>query len=131
VNSKKFSLFFVLLIPTLVTSLVLFGIYLFSMKGYEIVGVTPTRSMCPTYKDDTKLIVNWNPDLTHNLTNEVIIFSERHIAHRCIADNGEWLTTKGDNSNHTETLTRNEIRGIVVAISVNPFFEMIYYGWFG
>jgi len=134
VNLKhNLPLFFILALPTLLTSFVLSSIYLFDTKGYSIHGVTPTRSMYPTFKDDTKLILNWNRDsfINRNLTNEIIVFAKSNICHRCIIDEGEWLTTKGDNNFECEHLTRDEVKAIFIVISTNPFFEMLRYGWFG
>jgi len=127
---KYYVLFGLMTIPML---LIAIGMFMFSTKGYTFCGVTPTGSMYPTIKTGDRVIINWNTKsfIDRNLTGEVIVFSKMNICHRVVIDEGEWLTTKGDACNSTEHLTRDEIKGIFIQVSIDQFLEMIRYGWTG
>lgn len=109
------------------------GIVMFTLKGYTFNPVTPTGSMYPTIKTRDIVIINWNTYqfIDRNLTGEIIVFSDENICHRCIIDEGEWLTTRGDALNSTEHLTRDEVSGIFIQVSNEQFVEMLRYGWIG
>lgn len=78
--------------------------------------------MFPTLKDGQTVIINYNiPE--GNLTGEILIFSDRYICHRCIKDEGEWLTFKGDNSEVFERATRDELRAIFIKVSEDQLIE--------
>ena len=104
---------------------------LFSSKGYNFNPVTPTGSMYPTIKNGNIILVNWKVDLDQNFTGKIIVFGKTMpmpICHRCIADNGEWLITRGDANNSTEHLTRDEILGIFIKVSTNQILDTLQYG---
>jgi len=70
------------------------------------------------------VIINYNiPE--GNLTGEILIFSDQYICHRCIKDEGEWLTFKGDNSEVLERATRDELRAIFIKVSENQLIEIL------
>ena len=84
--------------------------------------------MFPTLKDGQTVIINYNiPE--GNLTGEILIFSDRYTCHRCIKDEGEWLTLKGDNSVTFELATRDELKAILVKASENQLIETLTLGW--
>jgi signal peptidase I len=125
--------YILLAIPSLLMIALLTPIFLFSFKGYGFAQATPTGSMYPTIKNYDLVIINWNVPavINRNLTGEIIVFSKLNICHRCILDEGEWLTTKGDNVNSTEHLTRDEVKGVFIQVSNGPLFEMLKWGWVG
>jgi len=97
--------------------------YLFHINGYAF-AVIEGKSMFPTLKDGQKVIINYNiPE--GNLTGEILIFSDQYICHRCIKDEGEWLTFKGDNSEVHERATRDELRAIFIKVSENQLIETL------
>jgi len=108
-------------------------IFFFSFKGYGFAKATPTGSMYPTIKDYDVVIIDWSVQsfINRNLTGEIIVFSKLNICHRCILDEGEWLTTKGDAVDSTEHLTRDEVKGLFIQVSKDSLFEMLKYGWTG
>jgi signal peptidase I len=104
----------------------LIGYLRFHTKGYEIVNVQGT-SMFPTLKNGQKAIINYNiPEA--NLTNMIIVFSNTRICHRCIKDEGQWLTFKGDNASTFEHATRNELKAIFIKITQDPFLDSLLLG---
>ena len=104
----------------------LIGHFRFYIKGYEFVTVQG-NSMFPTLKNGQKAIINYNiPD--GNLTNFIVVFGDTSICHRCIEDEGEWLTFKGDNSSSFEHATRDELKAIFVKVTQDPFLDSITIG---
>jgi signal peptidase I len=102
------------------------GYLRFHTKGYEIVNVQGT-SMFPTLKNGQKAIINYNiPEA--NLTNMIIVFSNTRICHRCIKDEGQWLTFKGDNASTFEHATRDELKAIFIKITQDPFLDSLLLG---
>lgn len=107
-------------------SLLLLGFFRFSTKGYEIVIVEGT-SMFPTLKNQQKAIINHNiPE--GNLTNMIIVFGQENICHRCIKDEGQWLTFKGDNSTSLECVTRDELKAVFIKVTQDPIIDSIALG---
>jgi signal peptidase I len=107
-------------------AIVLIGHFRFYMKGYEFVTVQGT-SMLPTLKNGEKAIVNYNiPE--GNLTNMIVVFGDTNICHRCIKDEGQWLTFKGDNSSSFEHATRDELKAIFVKVAQDPFLDSVILG---
>jgi len=105
---------------------VLIGHFRFYTKGYEIVTVQGI-SMQPTLKNGQKAIINHNiPEA--NLTNMIIVFTDANICHRCIKDEGQWLTFKGDNNASTEQATRDELKAIFVKVTQEPFLDSVTLG---
>jgi len=103
------------------------GYFYFCVKGYEFATVEGT-SMLPTLKNGQTAIINYNiPE--GNLTNLIVVFANRNICHRCIKDEGQWLTLKGDNNSFSERATRNELKAIFVKVSENPFLDSIILGF--
>lgn len=104
------------------------GTFLFTARGYGFATVKGT-SMYPTLKNGTRIIIKWGlPE--GNLTGKIIIFSSNpYICHRCVLDEGDWLSFKGDNSETIERATRDEIRGEFVKVCNNPF-DVPTIGWF-
>lgn len=103
------------------------GHFYFYAKGYEFVTVRGT-SMVPTLKDGQTAIISSNvPE--GNLTNLIVVFGNRNICHRCIKDEGQWLTLKGDNNSYFERATRDELKAIFVKISENRFLDSILLGF--
>jgi signal peptidase I len=104
----------------------LIGYLRFDTKGYEIVNVQG-NSMFPTLKNGQKVIINYNiPEA--NLTNMIIVFSNTRICHRCIKDEGQWLTFKGDNASTFEHATRDELKAIFIKITQDPFLDSLLLG---
>jgi len=104
----------------------LIGYLRFHTKGYEIVNVQGT-SMSPTLKNGQKAIINYNIPET-NLTNTIIVFGNTRICHRCIKDEGQWLTFKGDNASTLEHATRDELKAIFIKITQDPFLDSLLLG---
>ena len=107
-------------------NILLVGYLRFHTKGYEIVNVQGT-SMSPTLKNGQKAIINYNIPET-NLTNTIIVFSNTRICHRCIKDEGQWLTFKGDNASTYEHATRDELKAIFIKITQDPFLDSLLLG---
>jgi len=104
----------------------LIGNFLFYAKGYEIVTVQG-NSMFPALKNGQKAIINHNiPE--GNLTNLIIVFSDTNICHRCVKDEGQWLTFKGDNNTSFEHATRDELEAIFIKVTQNPFLDSVMLG---
>jgi len=84
--------------------------------------------MLPTLKNGQKVVLSYDiPEA--NLTNAIVVFSDRNICHRCIKDEGQWLTFKGDNNSFSEHATRDELKAIFVKVSENPFLDSIILGF--
>ncbi len=103
------------------------GHFYFYAKGYEFVTVKGT-SMFPTLKNGQTAIINSNIS-EGDLTNLIVVFGNRNICHRCIKDEGQWLTLKGDNNSYSERATRDELKAIFVKISENRFLDSISLGF--
>jgi hypothetical protein len=97
--------------PFMVSSIV-------ASKGYYL-GVVKGTSMHPTLKNGTVIVLSSNIPVK-NLTNEILVFSERSILHRCVKDARSHLLFKGDNSEVIENVTRDELRAIFIKIYEGP-----------
>ena len=107
-------------------AIVLIGSFRFYIKGYKFVTVQGV-SMLPTLKNGQKAIVNYDiPE--GNLTDMIVVFGDTSICHRCIKDEGEWLTFKGDNSSSFEHATRDELKAIFVKVTQDPFLDSVMLG---
>jgi len=107
-------------------AMVLIGSFRFYIKGYEFVTVQGI-SMLPALKNGQRAIINHNiPE--GNLTDMIVVFGDTRICHRCIKDEGEWLTFKGDNNSHFEHATRDELKAIFVKVTQDPFFDSVVLG---
>jgi signal peptidase I len=107
-------------------AIVLIGYFRFCAKGYEFVTVQG-NSMLPTLENGQKAIVNCNiPE--GNLTNMIVVFGDTSICHRCIKDDGQWLTFKGDNSSSFEHVTRDELKPVLVKVTLDPFLDSVALG---
>lgn len=107
-------------------SLLLIGFFRFSTKGYEVVTVEG-NSMFPTLKNEQKAIISHNvPE--GNLTDMIMVFGRANICHRCIRDEGQWLTFKGDNSASLEYATRDEVKAVFIKVTQDPFLDSITLG---
>lgn len=83
--------------------------------------------MLPTLKNGQRAIVNYNiPE--GNLTNMIVVFGDTSICHRCIKDEGQWLTFKGDNSTSLEHTTRDELKAIFVKVTQDLFLDSVVLG---
>jgi len=123
---KERLVFVVFLIFFTLQSILLIGYFRFYTKGYEIVTVQG-NSMLPTLENGQKAIVNYNiPE--GNLTNMIVVFGNTRICHRCIKDEGQWLTFKGDNTASFEHGTRDELKAIFVKVTQDPFLDSIIFG---
>ena len=110
-----------------VTQTIVFtGHYYFYVKGYGFATVEGT-SMLPTLENGQTAIVSYNIP-GGNLTNMIIVFGDQNICHRCIEDEGQWLTFKGDNNSFSEHATRDELKAILVKVSQNPLLDSIILG---
>ncbi len=108
-------------------TVVVTGHFYFYAKGYGFATVEGT-SMLPTLKNGQTAIINCNiPE--GNLTDLIVVFGNRNICHRCIRDEGQWLTLKGDNNSYSERATRDELKAIFVKISENRFLDSILLGF--
>lgn len=105
------------------------GSILFMSRGYGFATVNG-KSMYPTLKNGTRIIIKWKiPE--GNLTGKILIFSSNpYICHRCILDEGDCLSFKGDNSETIERCTRDELRGEFIKVCKNPF-DVPFLGWMG
>jgi len=108
-------------------TLVMTGHFNFYVKGYEFATVKGT-SMLPTLKNGQTAIINCNIP-KGNLTNLIVVFGNSNICHRCIKDEGPWLTLKGDNNSFSERATRDELKAIFVKVSENLFLDSIILGF--
>jgi len=109
-----------------VQAVVLVGHFRFYVKGYEFVTVQGT-SMLPTLKNGQKVIISFDvPE--GNLTGMIVVFSDANICHRCVRDEGLWLTFKGDNSSSFEHATRDELKAVFVRVSSEPFLDSVILG---
>ena len=107
-------------------AIVLIGSFRFYIKGYKFVTVQGV-SMLPTLKNGQKAIVNYDiPE--GNLTDMIVVFGDTSICHRCIKDEGEWLTFNGDNSSSFEHATRDELKAIFVKVTQDPFLDSVMLG---
>ena len=98
----------------------------FCAKGYSIVTAHGT-SMYPIIKDGDRCIINYNiPE--GNLTDMIIVFGDTRICHRCVKDEGEWLTFQGVNSSSQEHATRDELKAVFIKVTDNSFLDMIGLG---
>jgi hypothetical protein len=102
------------------------GYYRFHVNGYEFVTVRGT-SMAPTLKDGQTAVINRNVP-AGNLTGWIVVFGDAGICHRCLVDEGAWLTFKGDNSSSIERASRDEVQAIFVQVSTNVLFDSIVLG---
>jgi len=83
--------------------------------------------MLPTLKNGQKAIINHNiPE--GNLTNMIVVFGDANICHRCVKDDGQWLTFKGDNSSSFEQATRDELKAIFVKVAQDIFLDSVTLG---
>jgi len=83
--------------------------------------------MLPTLENGQKAIINHNiPE--GNLTGVIVVFGDANICHRCVKDEGQWLTFKGDNSASFEHVTRDELKAIFVKVTQNAFLDSITLG---
>jgi len=104
----------------------LIGNFRFYTKGYELVTVQG-NSMFPTLKNGQKAIINYNiPE--GNLTNMIVVFGDTSICHRCMKDEGQWLTFKGDNTSSFEHATRDELKAIFIKVTQDPFLDSVSLG---
>jgi hypothetical protein len=102
------------------------GVYRFSANGYEFVTVHGT-SMAPTLTNGQTVVINHNlPE--GNLTNRILVFGDARICHRCLADEGNWLTFQGDNSSSIERASRDEVKAIFVQVSTNTLLDSVLLG---
>jgi hypothetical protein len=109
-----------------INTVVLMGHFQFYAKGYGFAAVQG-NSMWPILKNGQKAIVNYNiPE--GNLTNMIVVFGDARICHRCVRDEGEWLTFKGDNSTSLEHATRDELKAIFVKVTQDPFLDSVTLG---
>ena len=107
-------------------ALVLMGNFRFYIKGYEFVTVQGI-SMLPTLKNGQRAIINHNiPE--GNLTNMIVVFGDSSICHRCIKDEGQWLTFKGDNASSFEHATRDELKAIFIKVTQDAFLDSLLLG---
>lgn len=107
-------------------NMLLIGYFLFHMKGYEVVTVQG-NSMFPTLENGQKAIINYNiPE--GNLTNLIVVFGDTRICHRCMKDEGQWLTFRGDNRSSFERATRDELKAIFVKTTEDPFLDSVLLG---
>jgi len=105
---------------------ILIGYFRFYSRGYELVTVQG-HSMLPTMKDGQKAILNHNIP-KGNLTGMIVVFGDANICHRCVKDEGEWLTFKGDNNSSFEHATRNELTAIFVKVTQDPLLDSVALG---
>jgi hypothetical protein len=116
-----FSLFFV------TQAMIFAGHFYFYVKGYGFATVEGI-SMLPTLENGQTAIVSYNiPD--GDLTNMIVVFGDQNILHRCVKDEGQWLTFKGDNNSFSEHATRDELKAILVKVSQNPFLDSVMLGF--
>jgi signal peptidase I len=107
-------------------NVLLIGNFRFYTKGYELVTVQG-NSMFPTLKNGQKAIINYNiPE--GNLTNMIVVFGDTSICHRCMKDEGQWLTFKGDNTSSFEHATRDELKAIFIKVTRDPFLDSVSLG---
>jgi len=124
VKERLVFIIFVIFVAT--QNILLIGHFRFYTKGYEIVTVEG-NSMLPTLENGQKAIIDYNiPE--GNLTNLIVVFGTMRICHRCIKDEGEWLTFKGDNSEAYEHATRDELKAIFVRLTQDPFLDSVILG---
>lgn len=123
----KERLIFVVFFTFVITQdMLLIGHFRFCTKGYEIVTVQGT-SMLPTLENGQKAIINHNiPE--GNLTGMIVVFGDANVCHRCVKDEGEWLTFKGDNCASFEHVTREELKAIFVKVTQDAFLDSITLG---
>ncbi len=115
--------FFLFLAPQ---AIVFAGHFRFYAKGYAFATVEGI-SMLPTLKDGQTVVICYDiPE--GNLTGVIVVFGDENICHRCIKDEGQWLTFQGDNNSFSEHATRDELKAIFVKISQNPFLDSITLG---
>ena len=107
-------------------NVLLIGNFRFYTKGYELVTVQG-NSMFPTLKNGQKAIVNYNiPE--GNLSDMIVVFGDTSICHRCMKDEGQWLTFKGDNTSSFEHATRDELKAIFIKVTQDPFLDSVLLG---
>jgi signal peptidase I len=109
-----------------VQNVFLVGYFRFCVKGYEVVTVRGT-SMFPTLKNGEKAVICCNI-VEGNLTGRIVVFGDVRICHRCVRDEGEWLTFKGDNSSVFERATRDELKAVFVKVTQDPFLDSLMLG---
>jgi signal peptidase I len=108
-------------------AIVFAGYFFFHAKGYGFATVEGI-SMLPTLKNGQTVVIS--SDIPEgNLTNAIVVFGDGNICHRCIKDEGQWLTFKGDNTSFSEHATRDELKAIFVKVSENPFLDSIILGF--
>ena len=112
----------------LATQFIVFtGHFSFYAKGYGFATVEGI-SMLPTLKNGQTVVINYDiPE--GNLTDVIVIFGDENICHRCIKDEGQWLTFKGDNNSFSEHATRDELKAIFIRVSQSPFLDSIAIGF--
>jgi len=104
----------------------LVGAFRFSTNGYQIVTAHGT-SMYPTIKNGDRCIINNNiPE--GNLTGLIMVFGAKRICHRCLLDEGEWLTFRGDNCTSEEHATRDELKAVFIKVTYSEIPDMIGLG---
>ncbi len=103
------------------------GHFCFYVKGYGFATVNGI-SMLPTMKNGQTVVISYDIPVG-NLTNVIVVFGDENICHRCIKDEGQWLTFKGDNNSFSEHATRDELKAIFVKVSQNPFLDLITLGF--
>ena len=118
--------FVVFFVVFAVQNVFLVGYFRFHANGYEVVTVQGT-SMFPTLKNGEKAIINCNIG-EGNLTGMIVVFGDMRICHRCVRDEGEWLTFKGDNSSSFERATRDELIAVFVKVTQDPLFDSLMLG---
>ncbi len=102
------------------------GHFYFYVKGYGFATVKGV-SMLPTLENGQTAIINYNiPE--GNLTDTIVVFGDQNICHRCVKDEGQWLTFQGDNNSFTERTTRDQLKAIFVKVSQHPFLDSIILG---
>lgn len=102
------------------------GYYRFHINGYAFVTVQGT-SMAPTLRDGQTVVINRNVP-AGNLTGRILVFGDAGICHRCLVDEGAWLTFKGDNSSSIERASRDEVQAAFVQVSTHVLLDSIVLG---
>lgn len=124
--AKEHLILFCFFIIISTCAMVLAGVFRFYAEGYGFATVQGS-SMLPTLKNGQKVVVNYNiPE--GNLTNMIVVFGDARICHRCIKDEGEWLTFKGDNNSSFERATRDELKAIFVKVTQDALFDSVTLG---
>lgn len=94
---------------------------------YYTKNIAVGTSMEPTIPDESVVFMQTFSDLDQNLTGKIISYETvtKNTVHRVVADHGDYLITKGDNTDRIDPIVMREQVNYIVDFSL-PYFYMFF-----